>query len=97
MYGLFQANLQALVKLRPTVLHLGDKGVMLLCRFLSVPAGFKSLKDANFINAELEKWHMVTDLRYNLTQRIHSVILTIRSKVLAFFQPVQFLIKFTVK
>jgi rapamycin-insensitive companion of mTOR len=54
-----QVNLLQLVKLRPSVLHLGDRGVMLLCRFLSVAAGFKSLRDANFIPSEMEKWRKV--------------------------------------
>ena len=53
----FQANLLQLIKLRPSLLHLGDQGVTLLSRFLSVPTGFRSLRDANFIPSELERWH----------------------------------------
>ncbi len=45
--------------MRPSVLHLGYKGAMLLARFLSVPAGFKFLSDANYVNHELQRWHQV--------------------------------------
>ena len=45
--------------MKPAVLHLGHKGAMLLARFLSVPAGYQSLLDANYVHHELDKWHMV--------------------------------------
>ena len=53
-------NLLTLVKLRPSVLHLGYKGALLLARLLSIPAGFKFLTDANYVDHELEKWRKVT-------------------------------------
>ncbi|KAL8596171.1 hypothetical protein ACOMHN_021211 [Nucella lapillus] len=59
-----EANLQQVIKLRPSVLHLGDGGVMLLCRFLSLPSGFRSLRDANYIPSELERWHKTYNARY---------------------------------
>ena len=46
--------------MRPSVLHLGDKGAMLLARFLSIPAGFKFLTDANYVDHELQKWYKVS-------------------------------------
>ena len=45
--------------MRPSVLHLGYKGAMLLARFLSIPAGLKFLTDANYVEHELQKWHKV--------------------------------------
>ncbi|XP_076440459.1 rapamycin-insensitive companion of mTOR-like isoform X2 [Babylonia areolata] len=59
-----EANLLQLIKLRPSVLHLGDGGVMLMCRFLSVSAGFRSLRDANYIPTELDRWHKTYNARY---------------------------------
>ena len=62
-----------LVKMRPSVLHLGHKGSMLLARFLSIPKGFRFLQDANYITQELEKWHEVSNkncaLLYNYVLR----------------------------
>ncbi|GFS15783.1 rapamycin-insensitive companion of mTOR [Elysia marginata] len=49
--------LKSLIKLRPSLLHLGEKGVLLLSRFVSSVQGFRSLNDANFISSQLEKWH----------------------------------------
>ena len=48
-----------MVNLRPSLLHLGDRGLLLLIRFLSLPAGFKFLLDANFAVNELERWRKV--------------------------------------
>ncbi|RUS88775.1 hypothetical protein EGW08_003492, partial [Elysia chlorotica] len=48
--------LKSLIKLRPSLLHLGEKGVLLLSRFVSSVQGFRSLNDANFISSQLEKW-----------------------------------------
>ena len=63
-----QVNLLTLVKMRPSVLHLGYKGAMLLARFLSIPAGLKFLTDANYVEHELQKWHKVSC--YNVLQII---------------------------
>ncbi|CAH1775574.1 unnamed protein product [Owenia fusiformis] len=59
-----EANLASLVQMRPSMLHLGDKGALLLCRFLSIPSGFKFLRDANYINNELDKWHESFNTKY---------------------------------
>ena len=54
-----QENLDAVVKMKPSFLHLGEKGVMILCRFMSTPTGFKFLTDANYTTNELKKWQNV--------------------------------------
>lgn len=59
-----QTNLEALIKHRPSVLHLGEKGTMLICRFLSHQRGFASLRDTNYISNELAKWHKTFNIRY---------------------------------
>jgi rapamycin-insensitive companion of mTOR len=51
-----QVYLDAVISLRPSLLHLGDKGLLLLIRFLSTPNGFTFLQDANFVTTQLERW-----------------------------------------
>ncbi|KAF4524471.1 hypothetical protein B566_EDAN013086, partial [Ephemera danica] len=53
----YKPYLESLVGLRPSLLHLGDRGLLLLVRFLSLPAGFAYLHDANFVAKELERWN----------------------------------------
>ena len=57
---LFQANLRAIVQMKPSFLHLGEKGVMMLCRYMSTSSGFKFLTEANYTMNELKKWHNVS-------------------------------------
>ncbi|CAG5123187.1 unnamed protein product [Candidula unifasciata] len=57
-------NLKNLIKLRPSLLHLGEKGDMLLCRFVSTINGFRSLNNANFIPSQLHKWQQTMNERY---------------------------------
>ncbi|XP_076355898.1 rapamycin-insensitive companion of Tor isoform X1 [Tachypleus tridentatus] len=59
-----QKMLEALISLRPSLLHVGDKGLLLLLRFLSIPKGYRFLRDANFINHELERWRNSYNLKY---------------------------------
>lgn len=54
-----QPCLNSVIKLRPQCLHLGERGVLLLCRFMSTAKGFKMLSDANFILNEVQKWEKV--------------------------------------
>ncbi|XP_052097251.1 rapamycin-insensitive companion of mTOR-like [Mytilus californianus] len=56
--------LNSLLKLRPSCLHLGDKGVLLLCRLLSTPKGFKTLLAANYVTSELLKWRKTYNAKY---------------------------------
>ncbi|XP_060081851.1 uncharacterized protein LOC132561136 [Ylistrum balloti] len=56
--------LNSLIKLRPSCLHLGEKGRLLTCRFMSTPRGFRALMDANYISNELEIWAKTFDTKY---------------------------------
>lgn len=48
--------LETIVKLNPNVLPLGEKGVLLLIRFLSIPVGYKMLSKNNFVTNEIKRW-----------------------------------------
>ncbi|KAK5644405.1 hypothetical protein RI129_005705 [Pyrocoelia pectoralis] len=56
--------LEQLIKLHPDLLHLGEKGVLLLIRFLSSPNGFNKLKKNGFINNEIRRWDEFVNYRY---------------------------------
>ncbi|XP_017771831.1 PREDICTED: rapamycin-insensitive companion of mTOR isoform X1 [Nicrophorus vespilloides] len=58
--------LEELVKVNPDLLHLGEKGMLLLIRFLSVPNGFAALKkkNNNFAIHELQRWDEYFNFRY---------------------------------
>ncbi|XP_064476967.1 rapamycin-insensitive companion of mTOR-like [Ornithodoros turicata] len=58
------ANLEALIALRPSLLSLGDSGLLLQLRFASLPSGFKYLQEANVLEDMLSKWDKVTYLKY---------------------------------
>lgn len=57
--------LESLVNTRPSLLHLGDKGHLLLIRFLSTTSGFTFLSDANFVVNELENWEKGYNYRWD--------------------------------
>ena len=57
-------NLETLISLRPSLLHLGDNGLLLLIRYLSLPSGLKFLRDANFIDFELIRWQKTFNFKY---------------------------------
>ncbi|BFY99539.1 hypothetical protein BsWGS_02579 [Bradybaena similaris] len=59
-----EENLKSLIKLRPSLLHHGEKGDMLLCKFVSNIQGFRSLNSANFIPSQLQKWQQTMNERY---------------------------------
>ncbi|XP_033125633.1 rapamycin-insensitive companion of mTOR-like [Anneissia japonica] len=59
-----EANLHSLIQIRPTVLHMGDRGTILLTRFLSTTTGFKYLSEVNFVSHELQKWFTSFNKRY---------------------------------
>lgn len=42
-----------LIGLRPNILHLGDRGLLLLVRFLSDAAGYKYLSESSFVTNQL--------------------------------------------
>lgn len=54
-----QSNLLSLIATRPSVLHLGEMGALLVTRYLSVQEGFKFLRSASFLDKELDHWHEV--------------------------------------
>jgi rapamycin-insensitive companion of mTOR len=51
-----QPYLESVVALRPTLLQLGDRGRLMIIRFLSTQSGFSYLNDANFVQNELQLW-----------------------------------------
>jgi len=57
-------NLNELISLRPNLLHLEDKGVLLFSRFASCKDGFNYLQDTNLLNFELERWRDTFCLKY---------------------------------
>ena len=59
-----QENLKTLISLRPSLLHVGDRGLLLFIRYLSTPVGFNFLKNANFLNYELNRWKENFNLKY---------------------------------
>lgn len=48
--------LERLVELRPDLQHLGDKGLLLLARLMSLPRGFRVLGGSRFATAEIVRW-----------------------------------------
>lgn len=66
--------LEQLVKLSPDLLHLGEKGVMLLVRFLSTPTGLAVLKKNNFVVNELRRWDEFVNFRFAYDVFMHVII-----------------------
>ncbi|CAG7716760.1 unnamed protein product [Allacma fusca] len=56
--------LESLIGLRPTLTTHGDRGLLLLICFLSLPSGYKYLMEANFLRSEIEKWKRSFNKRY---------------------------------
>eukprot|EP00111_Clytia_hemisphaerica_P003838 TCONS_00011021-protein len=50
------ANLQWLIEVRPILLHLGEKGIRLLSRYVSVTKGFTYLKEMDYLNPLVQSW-----------------------------------------
>ncbi|XP_015786244.1 rapamycin-insensitive companion of mTOR [Tetranychus urticae] len=57
-------NLEALISLQPNLLRVGDRGLLLLIRYLSIPNGFKFLRDTNFLSYEIDRWRKYFNLKY---------------------------------
>lgn len=55
--------LEQIVKLNPDLLELGEKGVLLLMRFLGVDAGFQLLNRNDFIANEIGRWDKFLNFR----------------------------------
>lgn len=48
--------LEKLIELRPNLLHLSDKGLLLFIRMLSLPRGFRVLGGVRFVTSEISRW-----------------------------------------
>lgn len=59
-----EVYLEALISLRPSLLHLGDRGLLLFIRFFSTPIGFNSFQDGNVISNHLQHWFTSYNYRY---------------------------------
>ncbi|KAG7156669.1 rapamycin-insensitive companion of mTOR-like [Homarus americanus] len=56
--------LEAILCAPPSVLHLGDRGQLLMAKLVSSPRGFRAYRDANFINTLLQKWSTTYNYKY---------------------------------
>ncbi|KAI7903798.1 Rapamycin-insensitive companion of mTOR, N-term-domain-containing protein [Cokeromyces recurvatus] len=59
-----QANLELLVKCRPSLGHLGEVGNPLLLRFLSTSTGFQYLNALGYVQKEMDDWFERGNLNY---------------------------------
>ena len=74
-------NLVELISLRPNLLHLNDKGILLFSRFASCKPGFAYLKDTNLLNFELERWRKTLCLKYaNIVEELLNETFTYHQK-----------------
>ncbi|XP_053195319.1 rapamycin-insensitive companion of mTOR-like [Scomber japonicus] len=78
-----QANLHALIEMKPALTHLGDKGMLLLLRFLSIPKGFSYLNDRGYITKQMEKWQTEYNLKYvdMIEEQLNEALTTYRKPV----------------
>ncbi|KAI8394190.1 Rapamycin-insensitive companion of mTOR, N-term-domain-containing protein [Radiomyces spectabilis] len=58
------ANLELLVKFRPSLGHLGEIGNPLLLRFLSTSTGFRYLNDLGYVHKEMDDWFEFRNQQY---------------------------------
>ncbi|XP_051955427.1 rapamycin-insensitive companion of mTOR-like [Xyrauchen texanus] len=78
-----KANLHALIQMKPALTHLGDKGVLLLLRFLSIPKGFSYLNERGYVTRQLEKWQKEYNLKYVdlIEEQLNEALTTYRKPV----------------
>uniref|UniRef100_A0A4W4E272 Rapamycin-insensitive companion of mTOR domain-containing protein n=1 Tax=Electrophorus electricus TaxID=8005 RepID=A0A4W4E272_ELEEL len=78
-----KANLHALIQLKPALTHLGDKGVLLLLRFLSIPKGFSYLNERGYVTKQLEKWQKEYNTKYVdlIEEQLNEALTTYRKPV----------------
>jgi hypothetical protein len=60
----YPENLEALIRLRPVLDHLGEMSKPLFLRFLSSPLGFQHILDMEFIYDEMDHWLETQNLEY---------------------------------
>lgn len=74
-------NLLELMSLRPNILHLYDKGILLFSRFASCKEGFNYLNNINLLNYELDRWRKTFCLKYvNIIEEILNETFTYHQK-----------------
>ncbi|XP_036384434.1 rapamycin-insensitive companion of mTOR-like isoform X1 [Megalops cyprinoides] len=78
-----KANLHALIHMKPALTHLGDKGVLLLLRFLSIPKGFSYLNERGYVTKQLEKWQKEYNLKYVdlIEEQLNEALTTYRKPI----------------
>ncbi|XP_072272718.1 rapamycin-insensitive companion of mTOR isoform X1 [Pyxicephalus adspersus] len=78
-----KANLHALIQMKPALSHLGDKGLLLLLRFLSIPKGFSYLNERGYVTKQLEKWQKEYNLKYVdlIEEQLNEALTTYRKPV----------------
>uniref|UniRef100_A0A286XJQ4 RPTOR independent companion of MTOR complex 2 n=1 Tax=Cavia porcellus TaxID=10141 RepID=A0A286XJQ4_CAVPO len=78
-----KANLHALIQMKPALSHLGDKGLLLLLRFLSIPKGFSYLNERGYVAKQLEKWHKEYNSRYVdlIEEQLNEALTTYRKPI----------------
>ncbi|KAK2910930.1 hypothetical protein Q8A67_003063 [Cirrhinus molitorella] len=78
-----KANLHALIHMKPALSHLGEKGLLLLLRFLSIPKGFSYLNERGYVNKQLDKWQKEYNLKYvdMIEEQLNEALTTYRKPV----------------
>ncbi|XP_042608354.1 rapamycin-insensitive companion of mTOR-like isoform X2 [Cyprinus carpio] len=78
-----KASLHALIHMKPALSHLGEKGLLLLLRFLSIPKGFSYLNERGYINKQLDKWQKEYNLKYvdMIEEQLNEALTTYRKPV----------------
>uniref|UniRef100_A0A673I6D5 Rapamycin-insensitive companion of mTOR-like n=1 Tax=Sinocyclocheilus rhinocerous TaxID=307959 RepID=A0A673I6D5_9TELE len=78
-----KANLHALIHMKPALSHLGEKGLLLLLRFLSIPKGFSYLNERGYVNKQLDKWQKEYNLKYvdMIEEQMNEALTTYRKPV----------------
>uniref|UniRef100_A0A8C1B4T7 RPTOR independent companion of MTOR, complex 2 a n=1 Tax=Cyprinus carpio carpio TaxID=630221 RepID=A0A8C1B4T7_CYPCA len=78
-----KANLHALIHMKPALSHLGEKGLLLLLRFLSIPKGFSFLNERGYVSKQLDKWQKVYNLKYvdMIEEQLNEALTTYRKPV----------------
>ncbi|XP_043925810.1 rapamycin-insensitive companion of mTOR [Protopterus annectens] len=78
-----KANLHALIQMKPALSHLGEKGLLLLLRFLSIPKGFSYLNERGYVVKQLDKWQKEYNLKYVdlIEEQLNEALTTYRKPV----------------
>ncbi|NXB07490.1 RICTR protein, partial [Cnemophilus loriae] len=78
-----KANLHALIQMKPALSHLGDKGLLLLLRFLSIPKGFSYLNERGYVTKQMEKWQKEYNLKYVelIEEQLNEALTTYRKPI----------------